>query len=33
MKDNVMKCDLCGEEITDTNIGMPNCLSCTVENA
>ena len=31
--DDVIKCDLCGEEITDTNIGMPDCLSCTVKNA
>ena len=31
--DDVLKCDLCGEEITDTNIGMPDCLSCTVKNA
>ena len=30
---SVIKCDLCGEEITDTNIGMPDCLSCTVKNA
>ena len=31
--DDVIKCDLCGEEITDKNIGMPDCLNCTVKNA